>query len=260
VIRIAAAGDLHAGPDSVGRIRPGFDDLRDHADALLLAGDLTRTGTRDEAAVLAGELAGISIPVVAVLGNHDVHSDDRAGVTAELEGAGVTVLERSSHALRVGGTTVAVVGAKGFGGGFVGASGSEFGEPEMKSFMRATRSAAEDVQRLLATSTGDYRIALFHYAPVRDTVQGEPPEIFPFLGSYLLGEAADVGGADLVVHGHAHRGAEWGTTAGGVRVRNVAQAVLRRPYVVFNVGGDHPADEPPLQRPYDRPVSPRPAR
>lgn len=239
MIRLAAVGDIHAGEDSVGSLRPGLEDVADRADALLLAGDLTKTGRPEEARALAGELVGLSLPIVAVLGNHDHHSDQADRVRATLESVGVVVLEREQHELRIGGSSVGIVGAKGFGGGFVGASASDFGEPEMKSFARTTQTIAADVERLLADLRTELRILLLHYAPVRDTLHGEPSEIFPFLGSYLLAEAADRAGADLILHGHAHRGAERGVTAGGIRVRNVAQPVVRRAYRIFRL-------DPPL--------------
>ena len=127
-------------------------------------------------------------------------------------------------------------GAKGFGGGFEGASGSEFGEEEMKAFIRHTKERADAIDRELELLEADVRVVLLHYAPVRDTLVGEPPEIFPFLGSYLLAEPCDRWKVDLAIHGHAHRGAIEGATSGGVPVRNVAQAVIQRPYAIFTFG------------------------
>ncbi|HXF71201.1 MAG TPA: metallophosphoesterase [Actinomycetota bacterium] len=235
MIRVAAAGDLHFGPDSTGTLRPALAVLAARADALLLAGDLTKTGTPAEAEALAAELSAAPVPVVAVLGNHDHHSDRAGDVRATLEGVGVTVLDGEATVLELDGARVGVVGAKGFGGGFIGASASEFGEPEMKAFVRRTKEDAERIRRGLGELEGrvDLRVALLHYAPVRDTLQGEPPELFPFLGSSLLAEAVDGAGADLVLHGHAHRGTEKGATPGGVKVRNVAQPVLGRAYRVY---------------------------
>ncbi|HXF35972.1 MAG TPA: metallophosphoesterase [Actinomycetota bacterium] len=235
MIRLAAAGDLHFGADSRGRLRPALASLRGQADALLLAGDLTQTGEPEQAAALAGELGTCPVPVIAVLGNHDYHAEREGEVRAVLAAAGVTVLEGGSTVMDVDGCRVGVVGAKGFGGGFVGSSGSEFGEPEMKAFVRSAKRAADRVERRLLEleDAVDLRIVVLHYAPVRDTLRGEPPELFPFLGSYHLGEAIDRAGADLVVHGHAHRGTEKGVTPGGVEVRNVAQPVLGAPYQIY---------------------------
>ncbi|KJY42459.1 metallophosphoesterase, partial [Streptomyces sp. NRRL S-444] len=126
-----------------------------------------------------------------------------------------------------------------FGGGFAGRCASDFGEPEMKAFVRYTRRCADGLARSLRElreAGSDVRIALTHFSPVPDTLAGEPPEIFPFLGSYLLAEAMDEAGADLAVHGHAHLGTEHGLTAGGVRVRNVAMPVIDRAFAVYHLG------------------------
>ncbi|HEX5569057.1 MAG TPA: metallophosphoesterase, partial [Streptomyces sp.] len=181
---------------------------------------------------------GLSVPVIAVLGNHDHHDERPEEVTALLREAGVTVLEGEGTVVDVAGTPVGVAGTKGFGGGFAGRSGSEFGETVMKDFIRHTRRCADG----LRTSLEDLgrqgcavRVALTHFSPVPDTLAGEPLEIYPFLGSYLLAEAVDEAGADLAVHGHAHAGTEHGLTSGGVRVRNVAQPVIRRAFAVYHL-------------------------
>ncbi|MEU9300785.1 metallophosphoesterase [Streptomyces sp. NPDC048269] len=246
MIRVAAVGDIHLGPGSAGLLRPAFDTLGSCADLLLLAGDLTRHGTPEEARVVAGEVSGLPVPVVAVLGNHDYQSDQEKAVTRELTAGGVHVLEGDGVLLDIGGTRVGVAGTKGFGGGFAGRSASEFGEPEMKAFIRYTRSCATGLGRALRElrdQGATLRIALTHYAPVPDTLAGEPPEIHPFLGSYLLAEAIDGEGADLAVHGHAHLGTEHGMTAGGVRVRNVAMPVIDQAFAVYHLSPGLPPDE-----------------
>jgi Icc-related predicted phosphoesterase len=238
VIRVAAAGDLHVGVDSVGRLRPLLAGLHRDADLFLMAGDLTHRGRPEEAKVLAAELEGLGVPAVAVLGNHDYHSDEQDAVTRVLEDAGIPVLEGTAVVVQVGDRRVGVAGTKGFGGGFAGASGSDFGEPEMKAFVRHTRKLARGLERALAALRADRRIALLHYAPVAETLAGEPREIYPFLGSYLLAEAVDRSGADLVLHGHAHRGSPSGETPGGVPVRNVAVPVIGCAYQVFHFDSD----------------------
>jgi Icc-related predicted phosphoesterase len=238
VIRVAAVGDLHFGMDSAGTLRPQLDLLPDHADLLLLAGDLTRVGEPEEAAALAAELAGVPVPTLAVLGNHDHHSDAAPEVSDALEAAGIRMLDGDSAVVEIDGATVGVAGTKGFGGGFAGACGSDFGEPEMKAFVSHTKALAELLGGALAGLEVDVRLALLHYAPIKDTLMGEKLEIYPFLGSYLLGQAIDDAGADLVIHGHAHGGTEKGVTPGGVHVRNVAQPVIRHSYRVYCLGDD----------------------
>lgn len=236
MIRLAAVGDVHLGPDARGHLRPALRHLAEHADALLLAGDLTRHGTREEGQVVVSEITGIGVPVVAVLGNHDYHDDSQVEITAMLEDIGVTVLEGDVAELEFGSQRLAVAGVKGFGGGFPGRCGTAFGEPEMKAFVAHSRDAADRLADALGRTDADIRVALTHYAPVVDTLEGEPPEIFPFLGCYFLAEAIDSHDVTLAVHGHAHRGTEKGVTPGGIRVRNVAAPVLGSAYTVYCLG------------------------
>ncbi|MDQ3878259.1 MAG: metallophosphoesterase [Actinomycetota bacterium] len=236
-IRVAAVADLHVGPGAPTALAGRLDELERDADVLLIAGDLTMHGLAEEAAMLARELEELSIPAITILGNHDFHSDEEKKIGDVMEAAGVTVLEGETAVLDIQGTTLGVAGIKGFGGGFPdGSAGSEFGEPEMKAFIRHTREAAERLQEMLTSLTADRRIALLHYSPIEETLVGESFGIFPFLGSYLLEQAVDAGGADLVLHGHAHAGSEMGRTAGGVPVRNVAQTVIGRSYRVLCLG------------------------
>jgi Icc-related predicted phosphoesterase len=235
MVRVAATADVHFGRDSAGTLRPHLEHLCDRADLLLLAGDLTRCGGADEAAVLADELHGLEIPIFAVLGNHDYEVAEPEAVMDAITEAGVRMLDDANAVLDVGGLRVGITGVKGFGGGFAGACGSDFGEPEMKAFIQHTKRTAERLETLLSELDTDVRIALLHYSPVEETLRGERLEIYPFLGSYLLAEAIDRAGADIVVHGHAHNGAEKGLTPGGVAVRNVAQPVIRQAYAVYAV-------------------------
>jgi Icc-related predicted phosphoesterase len=235
VIRIAAAGDLHFGPDSAGKLRPRLERLPDQADMLLLAGDLTRYGDPEEAAVLAQELKDTGVPTIAVLGNHDYHLDQPKAVREVLEAVGIQVLDGEGTIVQVNGTRVGVAGAKGFGGGFAGACGTEFGEPEMKAFMSHTREVSDRLEEALAGLDAEVRVVLLHYSPVKGTLQGERLEIFPFLGSYLLAESIDRVGADLALHGHAHHGTEKGVTPGGIHVRNVALPVIKHAYNVYSL-------------------------
>ena len=237
MIRVAAVGDLHAGPDSAETIRPRFEGIAERADVLLLAGDLTKRGTAEEGRILADELRDIGVPVVAVLGNHDHHSGQQDLVRGHLEDAGIIVLEGETTDIEIGGSRLGIAGTKGFGGGFVGASATPFGEEEMKAFVGHTEMVAESLEAALRKTEGaDARVALLHYAPIEATLSGERLEIYPFLGSYLLAEAIDRVGADVVFHGHAHRGTEKGATPGGIHVRNVAEHVIGHAYNVYVVG------------------------
>jgi Icc-related predicted phosphoesterase len=242
---VAAVGDVHIDCDVVGRYRPSLEHLGDKADVLLLAGDLTRHGTADEARCVATEFRDLAVPVVAVLGNHDYQCDQPDEVTKILEDAGITVLECSGTVLDVAGVRLGVAGTKGFGGGFAGRCASEFGEPEMKAFIRHSRYLAEGFGESLRELDCDVRVALMHYSPVPDTLVGEPLEIYPFLGSYLLAQAVDSApDTALAVHGHAHAGTERGATPGGVKVRNVAHPVIRQAYSVYQISAAVPARTP----------------
>jgi Icc-related predicted phosphoesterase len=235
MIRIAAVGDVHMDRDVLGRFRPALEHLPAHADVLLLAGDLTRHGTESEARCVATEFGNLAVPVIAVLGNHDHHCDEVPRVVKVLEDTGITVLEGTGTVVECSGTRLGVAGVKGFGGGFAGRCASAFGEPEMKAFINTTSEIADRLGAALRELDCDVRVALTHYAPVPDTLAGEPLEIYPFLGSYLLGEAIDSAPTALAVHGHAHLGTERGTTPGGVRVRNVAHPVIKQAYSVFQL-------------------------
>ena len=235
-VRVAAAGDLHLGLDSEGLLAPALAGIDERADLLLIAGDFTRHGDPAEAQVFAGELSEVAVPIVAVLGNHDYHSDQEELVAKTLEQAGVVVLEGNSIIVEVGEVAVGVAGTKGFGGGFRDACGSDFGEPEMKAFVRHSKEYADRLQAHLASlGRADVRLALVHYSPIAATLAGEKPEIFPFLGTYYLEDAIDEGGADAAFHGHAHAGAEMGQTRGGVPVYNVAHPVIKATYRIVEV-------------------------
>ena len=235
MIRVAAVGDLHVGEDSRGTLRSAFRELPECADVLLLAGDLTRLGLEDELDVLVDELDGVAVPCAAVLGNHEYESDRSTVLVKRLQGAGVHVLEGSSTEFVVDGRTLGIAGSTGFGGGFAGASGSDFGEPEMKAFIRRTKRMADSLAESLAALRTDVRIALLHFAPVKDTLGAERREIYPFLGSYLLAEAIDHAGADLIIHAHDHRGVEQGVTPAGIPVRNVALPVIRQAFNLYSI-------------------------
>ena len=235
MIRVAAVGDVHFSDTPDRELGDYWAELHNHADLFLLAGDLTTHGGIDQARALASQLDRIKVPIFAVLGNHDYHNDQNDEICNLMRKAGVTVLEGGSATIAVNGETIGMAGTSGFGGGFAGACGSAFGEPHMKAFIHHTEQLAARLERSLSEMKTDFRVALLHYAPIKETVAGERLEIYPFLGSYLLAEAIDRAGADLVIHGHAHHGQEKGVTAGGIPVRNVAFPMLHRPYAVYDL-------------------------
>jgi len=235
MIRIAAVGDVHVDRDVLGRFRPALEELPDRADALLIAGDLTRHGTVEEARCFATEFGGLGVPVVVVLGNHDHQSDQQARVSDVITDSGITVLEGDTTVLEIRGHRLGVAGVKGFGGGFAGACASNFGEREMKDFVGTTEVIADRLEAALNSVQCDALVALTHYAPVPETLVGEPLEIYPFLGCYQLGRAIDSAPTALALHGHAHHGSERGRTPGGVPVRNVAHPVIKQAYNVYQL-------------------------
>ena len=240
-MRIAAVGDIHYGVEEKGPLHAHLEQLARDADVLLVAGDLTRHGDPAEARELAADLAVLEMPKLVVLGNHDYHSDKEEEICAVLSDVGVRILEGESAVVSVNGERLGVAGIKGFGGGFPGGMVTAFGEPETKAFARHGMEAAERLGCALdeLTRSGvSQRVALLHYAPVEATLVGEHEQVWPFLGNYLLAEAVDRLGADLVLHGHAHRGSAEGATARGVPVRNVAYPVINQPYLVIELNGE----------------------
>ncbi len=234
-VRVAAVGDIHCTRDSRGVLHDLFRRASREADVLLLAGDLTDYGLAEEAHVLAGELAGTAIPIVAVLGNHDFESGAPQLVAQVLAEAGVKVLD--GDAVEVAG--VGFAGTKGFGGGFGPHALGSWGEPAIKHFVQAALDEALKLETALARLRTAHRVVLLHYAPVVDTVSGEPEAIFPFLGSGRLEDPIERYGATLVVHGHAHHGTPDGATRGGIPVHNVSLPLLRqagdRPFRIFEL-------------------------
>jgi Icc-related predicted phosphoesterase len=223
-VRFAAVGDLHVTKDSVGSLRAMFTLASESADALLLCGDLTDYGTAEEARVLADELAAVSVPIIAVLGNHDYESGTPEAVRDALTHIGVRVLD--GEACEIHG--VGIAGAKGFAGGFGRGSLGAWGEPAIKMFVQEALNEAMKLESALAKLRSRRRIALLHYSPIAGTVAGEPLEIYPFLGSGRLEEPLLRYPVDAVFHGHAHRGTLEARTINGVPVYNVAKPLLLR--------------------------------
>lgn len=235
-VRIAAIGDLHVQEISEGMVKPAFSRVNEEADALVLAGDLTHHGRLAEGAVLLRELSSIDIPIIAVLGNHDFHDANEREFSMLLSGYGVKVLDGGAIEIKLGGQSVGFTGTKGFGGGFGLRTIPDFGEQIYRSMYREAMLEAAKIGEGLEYLDTDYRVVVLHYSPVRETLQGEPLEIYPFLGTSILAEPIDRHGADLVLHGHAHHGSETAKTPRGVPVRNVAMPLLGRPYRILELG------------------------
>jgi Icc-related predicted phosphoesterase len=235
-MRIAATADLHFAPQSATVLRGQFDKVRDDADLLVIAGDLTNYGRPAEMEPLLNTLVRLRIPIVAVLGNHDYESEQPAELIRMMTAEGIKVLDGSAYE-RDG---VGFAGTKGFVGGFGRGALTAFGEPEIKAFVRASIDEALKLERAMAHLRTAKRVVVLHYAPIAATAEGEAPEIFPFLGTSRLAEVIDRHGADLVVHGHAHNGKLNGLTTGGIPVHNVAITLLQSQqppaaYRVFDV-------------------------
>lgn len=235
-MRIAATADLHYSPQSYDRIRDHMNRVREEADLMVLAGDLTNYGRPPEMESLLNALVRLRIPIVAVLGNHDYESGQQDLLMKMMSDEGIKVLDGTAYE-RDG---VGFAGTKGFLGGFGRGVLTAFGEPEVKAFVQASVDEALKLERALSQLRTEKRVIVLHYAPVGDTARGEPVEIFPYLGNSRLAEVADRHGANLILHGHAHHGSADGKTTGGIPVHNVALTILQQqnppcPYRVFDV-------------------------
>jgi Icc-related predicted phosphoesterase len=221
-VRIAAVADIHVKKNSAGLLQPIFAHASANADILVLAGDLTDYGTAEEAHILAADLKAVRIPVIAVLGNHDFESGTEDIVVQILTDAGVTMLDGDSvEVLGIG-----FAGAKGFAGGFGRRQLGAWGEKMIKDFVHEAINEALKLEAALARLRTPQKIAVVHYSPIQATVEPEPPEILPFLGSSRLEEPIDRYRVNTVIHGHAHRGSLEGRTKGGAQVLNVAMPLL----------------------------------
>ena len=235
MVKVAAAGDVHAGGPGDERLGEAFARADREADLILLAGDLTLHGEPDEAEALTAAVRGLETPVVAILGNHDWHADRTEELVGRLTGSGIRVLERESAMLDVNGTRVGVVGVKGFVGGFPDSELPDFGEPSLRRVYAETTAEVEALDRgLEAIASCPVRIVLLHYAPTTTTLEGEPKVIWAFLGSDRLAAPIAAHRPDIVLHGHGHFGTFEGFV-GGVPVYNVAQQVIGRDYWLFEL-------------------------
>ncbi len=231
-VTLALVADLHCRTDLAEELRRGLEPVNDQADILVMGGDLCNMGRLEEGRTLQQVLRDVRIPMVAVLGNHDYHTGNADELVRMLQDSGVCVLRGTSCEVNVEGTRVGFVGAKGFCGGYGTYCLTPFGEDGIKDFVGETRRDADALDAGLQAMESDYRVVLLHYAPIRNTLFGEPTELFPFLGSSILAEPIDKHGCDLVVHGHAHHGVENGETQGGIPVKNVAMPVIKASYIL----------------------------
>jgi uncharacterized protein len=237
-LRIAAAGDVHCG-DATDRdaLAAAFASAAERVDLILLAGDLTTHGQPEQAAILADACRSVPVPVLTVLGNHDWHANRRDEVVAALQEGGIDVVDGEHRILQVDGTEIGVVGAKGFVGGFPGSHMPDFGEPSLR---RVYAEAGTEVDALdaglRAVAHCPIRIALLHYAPTTETLEGERRDIWAFLGTDRLAPPLIEHAPDLVLHGHAHAGTFQGQV-GGVPVYNVSIPVLGEDFWLFSLSG-----------------------
>jgi Icc-related predicted phosphoesterase len=241
VVRIAAVSDIHYTKTSQGSLQPLFAEITEHADILVLAGDLTDFGLSEEARILAKDLTtSLRIPAVGVLGNHDCEAGEEKVISQILTDAGVRMLDGDSCEIH----GVGFAGVRGFCGGFGRGALGAWGEPVIKAFVHEAINEALKLEAALQRLKSAHRIAVLHYAPIRETVEGEPLEIYPFLGSSRLEEPLTRYEVTAVFHGHAHKGSLEATTASGIPVYNVSLSLLqenfrdRSPYRLLEVRTD----------------------
>lgn len=256
-IRIAAIGDIHYGRPQ-DSLQPAFAQIAATVDILLLLGDLTNIGLPEEAKKLAKDLtSSVKIPIIGVLGNHDFESGRQNEVRDVMQEAGVTMLDGGAHEV----LGIGFAGVKGFAGGFDRSSLQPWGEEIVKLFVREAVNEALKLEAGLAKLRTNHRIALLHYSPIRTTVEGEPLEIFPYLGSSRLEEPLNRYQVTAAFHGHAHRGRLEGFTQARIPVYNVAMSVLqhaypdRLPFHVLEVPTAAPGSEQQSQATTPAPVS-----
>ncbi|TMK65128.1 MAG: metallophosphoesterase [Actinobacteria bacterium] len=238
-LRVAAAGDVHIRDSNRDEVARSFRALEGEVDLVLLAGDLTTHGEPAQAELFAEVCRDLSVPVIAVLGNHDLHMGRGDDVRRVLEEAGgVTVLERETTVVEARGVEVGIVGLKGFVGGFGASNLPDFGEPQLREvYATTTADVAALDEGLRAISMCPFRIVLLHYAPTADTLEGEPVGIWAFLGSDRLAAPILEHVPDLVLHGHAHAGAFEGRI-GEAPVYNVSVPVMGRDFWVFELSSE----------------------
>jgi len=236
-VRVAAAGDIHCSEHNRDAVATAFGAVASGVDLILLAGDLTTHGEPEQAQVLVDAVEGIGVPVIAVLGNHDLHAGRRDELVEVLRRGGIDLLDRSHTTRGLEGCQVGIAGVKGFVGGFRGLGLPDFGEPSLRGIYAETGDEAAALsEQLREIALCPFRIALLHYVPTPETLHGEPPEIWAFLGSDRLAAPIVEHRPDLVLHGHAHAG-RFEAALEGVPVFNVSVPVMRQDFWIFELSG-----------------------
>jgi len=237
VVRIAALGDLHYSRSTPsGSLQPLFAQISDASDVLVLCGDLTDYGLAEEARALARELQTLKIPAVTVLGNHDFESNQQSEISKILADANVTPLDGDTTEI----LGIGFAGVKGFAGGFGRRALGPWGEDIIKKFVHEAVNEALKLETALARLRNDRLVAVLHYSPIQETVEGEPVEIFPFLGCSRLEDPLLHYPVNVVFHGHAHHGRLEGRTKTGTPVFNVSWSMMReaspqQPFRIFEL-------------------------
>ena len=226
MIRVAAVGDVHCHQQMHGQLAENLQSVNERADVLVLAGDLTATGKFSEAEELLKELREIKIPIVTVLGNHDYECDQQSQIHDLLEDRGIPVLDGDAVNLETPRGRIGFAGTKGFAGGFDRYLVTAFGEQAIKDFVHAGMVEVSKLERAISALDAPHRVILLHYAPIAETLAGEPLPLHPFLGNSELAVPIDRFGADVVFHGHGHYGSRSGQTKTGIPVFNVAQTIV----------------------------------
>lgn len=260
-VRVAAVGDIHlSGKGLDAPLQVLFTRVAEQADVLALCGDLTDRGDPEEARMMAKALGSVSVPIVAVLGNHDYECGKVAEVSRILCDAGVKVLDGDAYEV----LGIGFAGVKGFAGGFGRGALGPWGESLIKQFVREAVDEALKLETALSRLRTERKVALLHYSPIAATVEGEPLEIYPYLGSSRLEEPLTRYPVDVVFHGHAHHGALEGRTRDNVPVYNVSTMLLQRTFpqrpgfrvielTVNAASGQEIPGVTPLRRVTDRP-------
>lgn len=249
-VRVAAIGDLHLHDSVPPEIVTALHSLNDRADLLVIAGDITENGRVPEGELARELFDGITIPKVAVLGNHDRRGARRIALRKTFEAAGIQLLDGDATTIDLpDGRRVGIAGVGGYGGGFWPEETPDVPGARISKAVgvRARRESARLRHALdaIAHKDLDIRLVVMHYAPTTSTLGEEPVIKYWMLGNSLLGRVIDEHAVDLVIHGHAHLGNEVGKTPGGTPVRNVATHVTGGP-VLYNVSPGKQIESLPL--------------